>query len=198
MVTTVRYGNTNTYFLRGPEGGLLVDTDYAGTLQRFFRAIKAAGIAMGDITHVLCTHYHPDHMGLVGELQDLGVKLVLLDVQREAVHFSDGIFARDQKLRFRPVREAEGLVLSCEDSRGFLRSLGIGGEILPTPSHSPDSVSVLLDSGECLVGDLEPFSFLGGYDSNPALEQDWALVMQRHPRRIFYGHANDTGLTKEE
>ena len=27
----LRYGNTNTFFIPGSEGGLLVDTDWAGT-----------------------------------------------------------------------------------------------------------------------------------------------------------------------
>jgi len=27
----LRYGNTNTFFLEGSNGGLLIDTDYAGT-----------------------------------------------------------------------------------------------------------------------------------------------------------------------
>ena len=71
---TLRYGNTNTFFLRGSKGGLLVDTDMAGTLSGFYRAIKAGGVSMKEITYVLATHYHPDHMGLIGELMAQGVK----------------------------------------------------------------------------------------------------------------------------
>ena len=65
----LRYGNTNTFFISETDGGLLVDTDWAGTLPQFFKAIKAAGIEMKTITSLLITHYHPDHMGLAGELQ---------------------------------------------------------------------------------------------------------------------------------
>lgn len=32
MVSKLKYGNTNTFFVRGTDGNLLIDTDYAGTL----------------------------------------------------------------------------------------------------------------------------------------------------------------------
>ena len=35
----LKYGNTNTFYVSGINGGLLVDTDYAGTLPAFFRAL---------------------------------------------------------------------------------------------------------------------------------------------------------------
>ena len=91
----LRYGNTNTFYLKGDPGGLLIDTDYAGTMQGFFRAIKTANISIKDISHVIATHYHPDHMGIIGDLQNLGVKLVIADVQKESVHFSDAILMRE-------------------------------------------------------------------------------------------------------
>ncbi|MBQ0098002.1 MAG: MBL fold metallo-hydrolase [Oscillospiraceae bacterium] len=70
----LKYGNTNTFFIRGDQGGLLIDTDYAGTLPAFYKAIKSAGINIADIKYVLATHYHPDHMGLVGQLGAQGIE----------------------------------------------------------------------------------------------------------------------------
>ena len=52
----LRYGNTNIFFLEGSNGGLLIDTDYAGTMPAFFRSIKAAGITVRDISYVMATH----------------------------------------------------------------------------------------------------------------------------------------------
>ena len=45
MVTKLKYGNTNTYFIRGTKGGVLLDTDYAGSLPAFFRKIKKISIS---------------------------------------------------------------------------------------------------------------------------------------------------------
>lgn len=191
MVSRLKYGNTNTFFIRGTSGNLLVDTDYAGTLPLFYKEIKRQNISLKDITYVLATHYHPDHMGLVSELIKQGVKLLLMDVQREYVGFSDKIFAREPRLGYETINKEEATVISCEESRGFLQELGIDGEIISTPSHSEDSVTFILDDGTCLVGDLEPMEYLGAYEENGKLKADWELILSRKPKKICYAHANE-------
>ena len=190
MVTKLKYGNTNTYFIRGAKGSILLDTDYAGTLQMFYKEIKKNGISLKDITYILATHYHPDHMGLVGELVSMGVKFLVIGTQVPNLHFSDDIFSRDKTLRMSPsVPEDKAEVIACKDSRAFLAALGIDGEIVSTPSHSGDSITLVLDSGDCFVGDLEPMEFMDGYEENKALQSDWEKVMSFSPRVIYYGHA---------
>ena len=187
MMVKLRYGNTNTFFVRGNKGGLLIDTDYAGTLPAFFKAIKNAGIRVTDIKYVLATHYHPDHIGLVGQLSEQGIKLLLVDTQKEAVHFSDKIFEKD-KLPYSVINESDALVISCEESRKLLSSLGISGEIIHTPSHSKDSISLILDDGSCFVGDLDPSEYLEAYENNTALKNDWNLIMSFNPKTVFFAH----------
>ena len=187
----LRYGNTNTFYIAGANGGLLIDTDYAGTLPQFFKAIKNARIDISDISYMLATHYHPDHIGIVSELQKLGVTLLIVDVQRSSVHFADEIFSRDKRLNYKPIDENVAKVISCAESRSFLCSIGISGEIIYTPSHSEDSVSIILDDGNCIVGDLEPVEYLAAYDHNPRLKSDWEQIMSYHPKRILSAHANE-------
>lgn len=45
-VSKLKYGNTNTFFIRGTNGSVLIDTDYAGTLSTFYREIKKHDIIM--------------------------------------------------------------------------------------------------------------------------------------------------------
>ena len=194
MVTKIRYGNTNTFLIRGDKGSILVDTDYAGTLQGFYRAIKSLDIKVKDITYVLATHYHPDHMGIVSELMEQGIKLIVMESQTGAVHYSDDIFARDPRLGYKPIDEKQALVLAFDESREFLDKLGIQGEIISTPSHSEDSISVMLDDGTCLVGDLEPIEYLAAYEDNKELKSDWDTVLEFNPKRICYAHANEKEL----
>ena len=194
MITKIRYGNTNTFLIRGDKGSMLIDTDFAGTLPMFYRMIKTLGIKVSDITYVLATHYHPDHIGLVSELMEQGVKLLLVDTQVESVHYSDEIFARETRLGYKPIDESEAVTISVEESRSFLKELGIDGEIISTPSHSEDSISVIMDDGTCIVGDLEPFEYLAGYEDNEALSADWDTVLGFDPKRICYAHANEKEL----
>lgn len=191
MLTKIRYGNTNTVLLRGDRGSILIDTDYAGTMPAFYKAIKGLGIKVSDITYVLATHYHPDHMGLISELMSQGVKLIIMESQTEYVHYSDEIFAREPRLGFKPIDESQAQVVLFEESRKFLGELGIAGEIISTPSHSADSISVLLDDGTCIVGDLEPLEYLEAYEDNKKLKADWDALLSAAPKRIIYAHANE-------
>lgn len=183
----LRYGNTNTFLIPAARSYLLLDTDYAGTLPAFYRAIKTNAVQVKEIGWVLATHYHPDHMGLIPDLMKQGVKLLLIDTQKEFVHFSDYIFSRD-RLPFEPIDEAKATIIGCAESREFLAGIGINGEIISTPSHSPDSVSLVLADGDCFVGDLQPREY--GYMDNDAVKADWAKVESFQPQRVFYSHAN--------
>lgn len=194
MVYKLKYGTTNTFLVRSTGGNLLIDTDYAGTLPAFYRAIKEHGVKVSDINYVLATHYHPDHIGLVSELMEQGVKLLLLDKQKPYIHFADEIFGRDQRLNYKPINGDNANIISSEESRKFLKSVGIEGEILSTPSHSEDSISLILDNGVCIVGDLEPIEYLGAYEKNERLRQDWETVMRYDPKIIYYAHANEKVL----
>ena len=192
-MTKLKYGNTNTFFICGSSGGLLFDTDYAGTLPAFCKAVKQNSIAVKDIGYVLASHYHPDHMGLISELMKLGVKLLAVDAQKDLIHYSDSLFARDG-IAYSPIDETQAAVISCEESRDFLSRMGVRGEIIRTPSHSEDSISLVLDDGDCFVGDLEPYEYLDAYKENAALKSDWEHILSFCPRRIFYAHMPEKSL----
>lgn len=186
----LRYGNTNTYFI----DGLLIDTDMPGTLHGLFGELKRNGLAIKDIKYVLATHYHPDHMGLISELMKLGVKLLIVDKQVDYVHFADGIFERQKGLNYEPILENNATTISLAQSRDFLKTLGIDGEIYPTESHSEDGIALVLDNGECFVGDLEPKSFAEAYDNNSRLINDWDRLIKAGAKQIYSAHVNDQTL----
>ncbi|MCR5797941.1 MAG: MBL fold metallo-hydrolase [Eubacterium sp.] len=196
----LKYGNTNTFYIEGTNGGMLIDTDYAGTISNFFKAIKQEKIDIADIQYMLATHYHPDHIGIMGELQKLGVKLVVVDVQFDYIHASDEVFIQDKNLYYRIIDDEKVRIVSIEESREYLHKMGFEGEIIHTPSHSADSISLILDDGSCFVGDLEPRDNLASYDDESlivdgreaerikAIKADWKLVESYNPKKIYYGH----------
>ena len=191
MISKLKYGNTNTFFINGSNGGLLIDTDYAGTINSFFKETKKHDIRICDITYILATHYHPDHIGLISELMEYGIKLLVVDSQRNYIGFADEIFFQDRRLQYKPINIDSAIIISSKESRAFLAKIGINGEIIYTQSHSPDSISLILDDGSCFVGDLEPISYLDAYPRNNSLSDDWQLIMRYDPKIVYYGHANE-------
>lgn len=183
----LKYGNTNTYFING----LLFDTDMPGTMPQFFKVIKQNDIPFDGIQYVLASHYHPDHIGLISELMGMGIKLVVAEHQLKHVHFADEILKRQYGDKYHPIDESRATVITVDESRKFLKSIGISGEIIPTYSHSPDGIALILDDGECFAGDLEPRSYISAYENNDALEKDWKLLIAHKPKVIHFSHAND-------
>lgn len=188
MITELKYANTNTYLIKGKNGYILFDTDWAGTFLSFCKAIKKAGVEAREIQYLFLSHFHPDHMGIAQEIADLGITIVVLDVQREFIHSSDAIFEKDKKKRFRPIDDEKIQMLSLEDSRAFLEKVGIAGEIIYTPGHSDDSISLWLDEGILFVGDLNPLYELELHKGT-RIGESWETLLSRKPTRIYYGHA---------
>lgn len=58
MVTKLKYGNTNTFFIRGIGSNLLVDIYLAEMMPAFYRAIRKHNIKISNIPYVLATRYH--------------------------------------------------------------------------------------------------------------------------------------------
>ena len=195
MIQQIKYGNTNTFYISNGQGGILVDTDWAWTLSAFYKAIKSKDIRLQDIHYLLITHYHPDHMGLAGELVELGVKLVVVDVQCDYIHCSDNIFQREKHRIYKPIPDDKISVISCKESRNFFRKLGIDGEIICTPGHSDDSISIVLDEGIALVGDLDPVDTLSAYNKNSVLRNSWNKILSHNLKVVFYGHANERDVS---
>ena len=180
----LRYGNTNTYLIKGSSRSILVDTDMPGTIGSFFKEIKKHNVQVKDISYVLATHYHPDHMGLISELMDMGVNLLLVDVQEGHIHDWEA------KIGSKPIDVKSATIISTEESRSFLGGLGIRGEMIHIPSHSPDSIGIMLDDGTFIAGDLSPMSYLQTEPEVSQLRNDWNLVLKHQPKRVVFAHCN--------
>ncbi len=191
MVKEMKYGNTKCYVIHNK---IMVDTDWAGTLQAFYRCLKENEIVLRDIKYLIITHFHPDHMGIAQDLAEIGIKIIVFDVQKDYVHFSDKIFEKDKKVSYKPIKDKDVVYLSCEESRVFLSGNGIEGEVVHTPGHSEDSVSLILDEGIAIVGDLYPLYSVPAYN-DPILEKSWNYILKRNLEIVYYGHAKKDVLT---
>ena len=188
MIKQIKYSSTNTYLIKGTCGTLLFDTGWAGTLQAFCHAMGEAGEKVQDITYILISHYHPDHMGIAQEIADMGPVICAADIQKDFLHSSDRIFAKDKKANFTPIKDENVKFFTLENSRAFLNELGIEGAIYKTPGHSDDSISLMLDTGELFVGDLNPLYELELHRGSQ-IEATWNELLSMHPKKVYYGHA---------
>ncbi|WAI02172.1 MBL fold metallo-hydrolase [Methanogenium organophilum] len=160
----VRLGIANAYLVR-QDGTILVDTGEPGSEEAILDAAESLGIAPGDIRLILLTHGHGDHAGSACALRKMtGAKVAIH--RDDAGKLRNGhqgplratcitgrvlglLFNTEKKARYPPL-EPDILITDTLD----LRDYGIDGTVIPTPGHTPGSVSVILDNGEAIVGDL--------------------------------------------
>jgi len=81
------------------------------------------------------------------------------------------------------------------DGEYDLQEHGIEGRVVPTPGHTPDSLSVVLNSGDAFVGDMlhgKPGSLsFGMFGENvPRIRKSLKLVRSYKPARIHMSHGS--------
>ena len=195
IIHELKYSNTNTYLITGDKGRILFDTGWAGTFPAFCSMLGELGISVQSIDYILISHFHPDHMGIAQEISDLGPDIIVMDVQRGYVHSSDHIFAKEGNNNFKPVDDEHAIILDIGESRSFLDKLGISGEIIYTPGHSDDSISLWIDSGELFVGDLNPLYELELH-TGTLIGESWEKLLKLKPKTVYYGHAAKAELNR--
>lgn len=193
-ISELKYSNTNTYLVHGKNGDLLFDTGWAGTFGAFCRALGEKDLKLQNIRYLLISHFHPDHMGIAQEIANTGTVIVVADVQTEAVHSSDYIFEKEKNPDFIPIDDSRLKIISVQNSRKFLKELGISGEIIHTPGHSDDSISLWLDKEKALLaGDLNPLYELEMHKGT-LIAESWEKLLKLKPDKIYYGHAKAAEL----
>jgi ribonuclease/clavin/mitogillin len=184
-IVNVGYDSTNYYVLGANTQRLLIDVGWPGTLPRLLAMLKRKDIPLQDIGYLLITHYHPDHAGLAQEVKASGVRLIVLEQQIAAIPIL--------KSYMKPVNPYvditlhDSLQLTTGESRTFLKRIGIAGEIVWTPGHSDDSVTLVLDEGAAFTGDLPPPGFVAE-NASAIVQQSWDALRALHARMIYPGH----------
>ena len=184
-IVNVGYHSTNYWVISAGTSRLLVDLGYPGTLGIMRANLDRMGVPLRELRYGLATHYHLDHAGLAQELKQLGVPLLVLEPQVAAVP----LLKRHMKPqdRYVDITTHDNVTISCASSRETLRAIGLHGEIVHTPGHSDDSVSLLLDDGAVFTGDLTPLA-LAGEDPGGVIAASWRRLLQLGAKTIYPGH----------
>lgn len=78
---------TTCYLVRAGNGYILVDTRYEEDWNLFQTRLKEAGIELLQITHILLTHHHDDHCGLLHHIlgENGSIKIVMSEKCAELI-----------------------------------------------------------------------------------------------------------------
>lgn len=159
MLIRIKGAISNCYLLLG-ERPVLVDTGAPGDLKRILAALKAVSLEPKDLALILLTHGHSNHAGCAAELRRRSGAQV-------ALHVGDAPLVRQGRSGILAAQDTLGRVLRPfvdEEFEAFepdllfrdgiaLETYGVKGKVLATPGHTPGSSSVVLASGEAILGD---------------------------------------------
>lgn len=147
------------YLIYGNEEVRLVDTGVAGSEGRIFDYLKDTGRRPGQISQVIQTHSHPDHIGATQAIQRTSGCSVV-------AHEAERIWIEDVDLqcRERPVPGFHTLVggsvkvdHTLTDGEVLRLDNGLTLEVLHTPGHSKGSLSLWCPEDRALIcGDAVP------------------------------------------
>jgi glyoxylase-like metal-dependent hydrolase (beta-lactamase superfamily II) len=179
-VHCVNLGVTTDYLLKGQDGYLLIDTGFARDYGAFIDGLTRVGVGLDEIKALLLTHGHDDHAGFAARLlEETGARLI---VHRDAIPLLRGEQMTHQGIRFLSARVfvlvmlymlvaerdfgyptitpgENDIILEGDDDRvlrdmGFeLRDMGFDAEVITTPGHTADSISVVTSDGRVFCGD---------------------------------------------
>lgn len=188
-LVTITIRSTHYYLIESGQGMLMVDTGWAGGLPELKSQLRRHDIELGQIRFVMITHHHPDHAGLTQEIkQASNARLIVLEKHvpylknLNAFYEGKGVF-------YMPIQiEANDLVLNSSN-RADLNRIGIQGEIVETPGHSDDSVSLVLDNGMAFTGDLHLPDFVPD-ETRGATCQSWVKLLELKVKMVYPAHGN--------
>lgn len=196
----------NAFLVIGPRP-VIVDAGIPGSAPQIIDALARSGFAPDSVALIVVTHAHVDHAGDAWEIKQASgapVAVHRLDAHAIAAGISAPVRGRTAEAQ----RMLEGLGTASSppfhgvqaevivDKEYSLEGLGVAGALIHTPGHTDGGLTLVLDSGEVIVGDL-----VGGDASDPsvaalgpfstdegAMIDSLKRVLSLDPVRVYCGH----------
>jgi len=205
-VIPVRSRFVNSFIVQG-QSAILIDTGMPGFEERILNRMEEKGIKWADVSLIIITHGHGDHFGCAAALKEKTDALVVAHrADAEALKTGInpplhpfgakgavmvGLSRIAQMPATRPV-EADILI----DGEMDLAKYGIAGRLITTPGHTQGSLSIFLEGGCVIVGDLIFGGFIRskapdfpplGYDRQVVMDSV-KKVLDLNPKIVYAGH----------
>lgn len=141
------------YIVVDDRGVWLIDSGVAGTEELIGEYLQEIGRSLGDVSTLLLTHSHPDHIGAAAAIQNATGCDVLIHETERAWLEDVGVQQRE-----RPIPGFGTLVGGSarvsrviSDRERVAMDSGLALEVLHTPGHSAGSVSLWIEEGRVLI-----------------------------------------------
>jgi hydroxyacylglutathione hydrolase len=206
----IRIGKTNTYLFQSEFGFyILLDTAIISGGHKLIDRLIKIGIKPHDLKLIIITHSHYDHTGSLAAIKKWSnAKVIahskakiLLKTGKTAQPMScDPVLRRiiNQISRCYPsLSKVPPVDIDIEITKVFdLSDWGIKGYIIPTPGHTSDSLSLILDDHSAYVGDtmfnITPFSINPPFqEDHEALRDSWLTLSETNSSHFFPGHGSE-------
>lgn len=214
-VRPIPLGPVNAFLIRGKRP-VLVDTGVPGSAPKILSALREEGYDPRDLALIIITHAHTDHFGSAAAVSAATGAPVLAPAGEDEVlrsgaglppvpaSFLGRIFA----LMIGKTTPSPDLAVTPAvrvDAPFRLDEYGIDGVVIPSPGHTPGSLSVLLANGECIVGDLvmgmfplrNPYLPLFAEDM-VAVKESIRMITGTNPAIVYAGHGGPFGCSQLE
>jgi hydroxyacylglutathione hydrolase len=207
-IARIPLGADNCYMVRD-RGVVAIDCGMPGASRAFQDGLKRASVEPAEVTLIVVTHAHWDHIGLAKEMKGItGAPLALHRSEQEwlegpqiALPSGTCLWGRFLCLPMVLLRKSIRITptevdVVIGDEGLSLEPYGISGKVIHTPGHSPGSVTILLDSGEAFVGDmamslfpmtLRPGLPIFAHDCK-AMRESWKHLLSLGITKIYPAH----------
>ena len=185
-IVNIGYRSTNFWVISTGRSRLLFDLGWPGLFGTLQANLKRMDVPLNEIRYGVASHYHIDHAGAAQDLKRAGVPLLVIDHQEAAIP----IMKRWTKPQdhYTEITMDDNIVISCAESRALLATIDIPGEIVPTPGHSDDHVSLVLDDGSVFTGDLPRPEFSVMDENAVVMQASWELLREKGAKIAYPGH----------
>jgi len=204
----IKLGVTHCYLLQG-DGIIMIDGGAPNQAKCFLKALERLSIQPRDLRLLVLTHGHWDHIGSAKAIKEItGAPIAMHWQEKEWLekslkmappgvslwgHIFVNLMAIFMPLVHVPATDVN-IVLS--DTEVSLAEYGIPGKIIYTPGHSMGSVSILLESGDALVGDLAmngfPLRLTPGLpilaENMQKVRESWKVLLDQGAKTIYPAH----------
>ncbi len=199
-------GGINAYLIdEGDDGLTLIDAGFAKHAEALEKDIRSIGREPSDLTNILLTHGHPDHLGsakhLSGGTTPISLHPADGDIARAGIIYQTmmpgpGLLTGILFRLFVPRKPAEFPSFDPDVALNDGDSINIAGgiEVIYTPGHTAGHVSLLWkrDRGLLITGDAAAnvigLNYMLGYDDLPTARTSLTKLAGLEFEAAVFGH----------